>query len=315
MRRMAVVCLAAGVATLLLGGCGHDGKQPRAKRFVIGFSQSTMQDPWRIAMIESAKDEAKKHPEMELLIADGQNDNNKQISDIETFITKGVDLLIVSPREAEPLTPVVRKAFQKGIPVVLLDRGIVGDTYTTFIGASNREIGEAAGRFIRERLRGKGNIVEIEGIQGATPTIDRREGMHAAIKGSPGIKVIIDQPADYLRAPAKTVMENALQSGKKIDCVYAHNDEMALGAYLAAKAAGKEKGILFVGIDGQREAVKAVMDGQMGATFVYPFCGPEAIQTAAKILAGEKVPKLIRLQTVRITKDNAAKYYSPKSYF
>ena len=312
--RWVVGGLALGLA-VLLAGCA--GKQPaaQAKKFRVGFSQSTMQDPWRIAMIESAKAEASQHPEIELLIADGQNDNLKQISDIEGFITKGVDLLIVSPREAEPLTPVVKKAYQKGIPVILLDRSIVGDTYTCFIGASNVEIGEAAGKFIAERLGGKGSIVEIEGIQGATPTIDRRRGMHQAIAAYPGLKVVIDQPADYLRSPARTVMENALQSGKKVDCVYAHNDEMALGAYLAAKAAGKEKEILFVGIDGQREAIQAVRDGKMGATFVYPFCGPEAIQYAARILGGEQVPKQVRLKTTMITQDNAARLYNPKSYF
>lgn len=314
MRRITLVMLMLAAAGLALAGCSG-GQQPAAKKFVVGFSQSTMEDPWRIAMIESAKDEAKKYPDIELLIADGGNDNMKQVSDVESFITKGVDLLIISPREAEPLTPVVKKAYEKGIPVILLDRSIVGDTYTCFIGGDNREIGTAAGEFIAEKLGGKGNIVEIQGIMGATPTIDRREGMHAAIAKFPGLKVVVDQPADYKRSPAKTVMENALQSGKKIDCVYAHNDEMALGAYLAAKAAGKEKGILFVGIDGQREAVKAVMDGQMGATFVYPFCGPEAIQFAAKILHGEQVPKRVKLATTEITKDNAAKFYSPDSYF
>lgn len=313
MRKVAFLLVLA--FALCLVGCSRQAAPPAAQTFVVGFSQSTMQDPWRIAMVESAQDEAKKYPEIRLLVADGGNDNLRQISDIEGFLTKGVDLLIVSPREAEPLTPVVKKAYRKGIPVILLDRSIVGDTYTCFIGASNLEIGRAAGDFIAARLGGKGSIVEIEGIPGATPTIDRRTGMHQAIERFPGLKVVIDQPADYLRSPARTVMENALQSGKQVDCVYAHNDEMALGAYLAAKAVGKGKSILFVGIDGQREAIKAVMDGQMGATFIYPFCGPEAIQYAAKILHHQRVPKLVRLPTTRIDRSNAAKFYHPKSYF
>lgn len=309
-RSMAVLALVAVGLSLALSVSAAPGR-----KFRIGFSQSTMNNPWRIAMIESAKDEAKKNPEIQLLIADGQDNNAKQISDVQNFIAQKVDCLIISPREARPLTKVVREAYQAGIPVIVLDREIVGNTYTAFIGASNLEIGNAAGEYIAKALKGKGSIVEIEGILGATPTIQRSEGMHQAIAKAKGIRIVVKQNADYLRAPAISIMQNALLSQKKIDCVYAHNDEMALGAYKAAKDAGREKGVLFVGIDGQREAIKSIMDGKMSATFIYPFCGKEAIQTAVKIMHKQKVPKLIRLKTQMITRDNAKKNYSPKSYF
>jgi len=274
----------------------------------VGFSQCTFEDPWRINMNREMEDEAAKHPELKLIIANGENKNAKQVADVENFIVRQVDLLIISPREAAPLTPVVEKAFAAGIPVIVLDRAVQSDQFTCFIGASNLAIGAAAGKFVAEKLAGKGKIVEIEGILGATPTQERRDGFHQVIAPSPTLEIIYQQPADYKRSPAIQVMQNALSAFPKIDAVYAHNDEMAIGAFLAAKAVGREKEMILVGIDGQGEAVKMIREGLLSATFVYPNGSREAIQYGLKALQGERIPKKIMLDTIRVTQDEALDY-------
>ncbi len=286
------------------------------KKWLIGFAQSTMIDPWRINMLMQMKDAVEEHKEeIDFIYTDAKNDNNKQIADVQDLVTRGIDLLIISPREAEPLTPIVSEVYRKGIPVITLDRNIVTTDYTCFIGASNLEIGRKAGERMVEELGGKGVVVEIEGILGATPTIERSKGFHEVVDKYKEIKVVLKRPADYLREPARKIMEDALQAHKKIDGVYAHNDEMALGALAAAKAVGKDKGMVIIGIDGQKEAFKAIMRGEMSATYIYPNGSREAIETALKILKGEKVPKHISLPTVEVTKENVEKYYDPNAYF
>lgn len=286
------------------------------KKWLIGFSQSTMIDPWRINMLKQMEDAVNEHKdEIDFIYTDAKNDNNKQIADVQDLVTRGIDLLIISPREAEPLTPVVSEVYRKGIPVITLDRNITTSDYTCFIGASNLEIGRKAGERMVKELGGKGVVVEIEGILGATPTIERSKGFHEVVDKYKDIKVVVKKPADYLREPARKIMEDALQAHKKIDGVYAHNDEMALGALAAAKAVGRDKGLVIIGIDGQKEAFKAIMRGEMTATYIYPNGSKEAIETALKILKGERVPKHISLPTVEVTKENVEKYYNPNAYF
>lgn len=292
------------------------GTSKPQKKWLIGFSQSTMIDPWRINMLKQMQDAVDEHKdEIEFIYTDAKNDNNKQIADVQDLVTRGIDLLIISPREAEPLTPIVSEVYRKGIPVITLDRNITTSDYTCFIGASNLEIGRKAGERMVKELGGKGVVVEIEGILGATPTIERSKGFHEVVDKYKDIKVVLKRPADYLREPARKIMEDALQAYKKIDGVYAHNDEMALGALAAAKAVGRDKGLVIIGIDGQKEAFKAIMRGEMTATYIYPNGSKEAIETALKILKGEQVPKHISLPTVEVTKENVEKYYDPNAYF
>ena len=286
------------------------------KEFLIGFSQATMIDPWRVNMLEQMKIAVKKHlDEIEFVYTDGQNDNMKQIADVEDLLARGIDLLIISPRAAEPLTSPVKKVYDAGIPVITLDRNVVGDAYTCFIGASNLEIGREAGKLMAEKLNGNGKVIEIEGILGTTPTIERSQGFHEVVAQYPDIEIIERQAADYLRAPAMKLMEDFLQAHQQIDGIYAHNDEMALGALAAARAVGRDKGLIVIGIDGQREAINSIMDGEMIGTFIYPNGSVEAIETGLKILKGRKVPKKIPLKTTKVTKENAAKFYDPNSYF
>jgi ribose transport system substrate-binding protein len=296
-------------------GSAAPTQQP-AKTWAIGFSNATFEDPWRQVMNEGMKREAAKHPELELKLLDGQNSNDKQIETVKSFIQQKVDLIIISPREADALTGIVKEAFQTNkIPVIVVDRNIKEPTYTCFIGGNNLKIGESAANLVVKHFGTKPTtIVEIEGIKDATATIDRKKGFETVIAKHPNLKIVFDQPGDYKRAPAQEAMSAALQANSKIDCVYAHNDEMALGAYQAAQEKGREKEMVIIGIDAvQREAIKAVMDGKMLATYFYPTCGPDAIQTALKILKGETVPKAIELATTEITKDNASQYYDPNN--
>jgi ribose transport system substrate-binding protein len=298
-RSGAVVGLA--LVTVLAAGCGR----PRPGTFVIGFSQANLGEPWRVAMNAEVAARAKDFPNLQIVYADAQQDNAKQVADVENFLRQKIDLLIISPNEAKPLTPIVQKVFAAHIPVVILDREIEGDTYTTFIGADNRAIGRAAGEYAVSLLGGRGDIVEIKGLPGSTPARDRSEGFREAIASSPGMRIIHDPVANWLREEAMTQMEAALAAHPHIDLVYAHNDPMAIGAWLAAKAKGREGEMKFIGIDGLpgldggRQAVK---DGKLAATFVYPTGGKEAVEIADRILRGETVPHRITLPTERITK-------------
>ncbi len=282
-----------------------------AQKFLIGFSQSNNAEPWRETMNRAALAEAKKYPEIELRFTDGAGDNNTQIANTENLAAAGIKLLIISPNEAPALTPVVTRIYQQGIPVIVLDREIEGDAYSCFIGADNKEIGKAAGTYIAQILNGTGTVYEIQGRLAATPTTGRHEGFMEVINGFPGIKVIGQQEGLYFRDKAMELMENALQTTSDIDLVYAHNDEMAIGAYNVAMNRGVANKIKFVGVDGipgPGRGVEAVQQGILAATFLYPNCGREAIENAVKILHGEQVEKRIRLNTATITIENAAQY-------
>jgi ribose transport system substrate-binding protein len=303
MRRLiAGVAVAALVASAL--ACGR----AKSAKHLIGFSQCNLGEPWRVAMNAEVAARAKDFPDLEIAFADAQQDNARQVADVENFLRQKIDLLMISPNEAKPLTPIVKKAFESGIPVIVLDRAIEGDTYTTFIGADNKEIGRAAGEYVAKLLNGKGDVVEIKGLPGSPPAQDRSTGFREAVAPYPGIKIVHDPVANWLREEAMAQMESALAAHDHIDLVYAHNDPMAIGAYLAAKAKGRDGEMKFVGIDGLPGldgGGQAVADGKLSVTFVYPTGGREAVDAAVRIFAGEKVPHKIVLPTLMITKEKA----------
>lgn len=287
------------------------GQKSQNKKYIIGFSQCNSAEPWREAMNKKMQGAAAQHPEIELIIADAQQDNSKQVADVENFMVKEVDLLIISPNEAQPLTTVVEKTFNKGIPVIVLDRKILSNLYTCFIGADNRVIGEAAGRYAANLIEGKGSIVEIWGLKGSTPAIERHEGFIKGIAEYPDIRIIYEQDGAWLRRKGREIMENALQRFEKIDLVYGHNDPMAMGAYIAARNAKRDQNMFFIGIDGlpgPEGGAQAVLNGELSATFLYPTGGSETIETALKILKGETVDKNITLQTATIDSSNAKEF-------
>ncbi len=273
-------------------------------KYTIGMSQCNLGEPWRVQMNADVKAAADQHPNLEVVYKDAQNDTLKQRAHVEEFVSAGVDLLIISPKEAQPLTEPVAKAMDAGIPVIVLDRRVVGDKYTCFIGADNKIIGKAAGEWIAKTLGGKGKVVELKGLMTSTPGQDRNSGFREGIKGSE-IEVIFEADMKWLEPDARKEMESALARFDKIDLVYAHNDPGAHGAYLAAKAAGREKEMKFVGIDAlPHEGIMYVKQGIMDATFQYPTGGAEAIDIALKILAGEEVLHEITLGSRVFTAEN-----------
>jgi ribose transport system substrate-binding protein len=313
MKKILVLIVMASIALFLLICCGKkqspetlglEDKTTGQEKWVIGMSQCNLGEPWRVQMNLDIKNEVEKHPELEVIYKDAQNDSLTQRAQIEEYINAGVDLIVVSPKEAAPLTPPVAAAFEKGIPVIVLDRKVLGDEYTCFIGADNKRIGEAAGRWIVKRLNGEGKVVELKGLMTSTPGQDRHSGFRKGIEGSK-IEIIFEADMKWLEAEARKEMESALARFSEIDLVYAHNDPGAHGAYLAAKAAGREKGIVFVGIDAlPHEGQIYVRQGILEASFEYPTGGKEAIQTALQILKGEKVPKNITLRSRIFTEQN-----------
>jgi len=294
-------------ATLALGGM-LSGPAFAQEKIKIGFSQATMNHPWRVAMVEGNKKYAAEHyPDVDLIVTDGNNDAAKQVADVESLIAQGIKVLMISPLTEQALTPVVKEAMDAGIKVVTLDRK-VNTPVTAHVGGENLPLGVGAGEFLAKKLNGKGNIIELQGTAGASATVDRNKGFADAIAKHPDMKVVASQNCDYTRDKAVKFMEDMVQrfGPGQIQAVYAHNDEMALGAIQVLEAAGRLNEVAVVGIDGQETAFEAVKDGKLAATFVYPFVAPQGIETAYKIAKGEQVPETITLPTVSVTPDNIA---------
>lgn len=308
MQSKSVTVIGALLAMTLVSfvGCREEREDRRVdgRRCIIGMSQCNLGEPWRVQMNADVRKAAERHPEIKMVFKDAQNDTLKQRAHIEELVSAGVDVIIISPKEAQPLTDPVAKAMDAGIPVIVLDRRVLGDRYTCFIGADNKLIGKAAGEWVAKRLGGTGRVVELKGLMTSTPGQDRHSGFREGIKGS-GIEVVFEADMKWLEPAARKEMESALARFDKIDLVYAHNDPGAHGAYLAAAAAGRAEGILFVGIDAlPHEGVMYVNQGILDATFLYPTGGEQAIDVALKIYAGKQVAKEIVLGSRIFTKEN-----------
>jgi ribose transport system substrate-binding protein len=305
------------VRSLLLGCILAANVLPQAasaKQFVIGFSQLGFDHPWRVAMNDQIAGEVKKYPELKLIITNGQNDNAKQVADVENLLQQKIDLLIISPNEAAPLTAVVKKVYDAGIPVVVLDRGVLGDAYTMFIGGDNKLIGVKAGEYVAKwctaQKRSPCNIFEITGLSGSPPAQDRASGFREGAASNPNAKVIASVTSEWQKEKALPAAAAVFQAHRDVDVVYGHNDDSAMGAYIAAKNAGlKLDKMLFVGIDGLPDptgSIANVLQGREGASFVYPTGGAEGVDWAYKILVkGEKPPKKVTLGTDGIYPENA----------
>lgn len=297
--KLGVALIALLLCLPVLAGSGTE-----ADPWVIGMSQCNLGEPWRVQMNADIEAAAKAHPNLRLVYRDAQNDTLKQRSHVEEFVSQDVDLLIISPKEAAPLTPPVRKAYASGIPVIILDRRIMGEEYTQFIGADNKLIGEAAGKWIARKLGETGQVVELKGLMTSTPGQDRHSGFRTGL-GESNIKIAFEADMQWLEPNARKEMESALARFDNIDLVYAHNDPGAHGAWLAAKAAGREKEILFVGIDAlPHEGIAYVKQGILAASFEYPTGGAQAITSALQILAGNDVAKEIVLPSRVYTPEN-----------
>lgn len=276
-------------------------------RYRIGVSQCS-DDEWRHKMNNEIVREALFYDGVDVEIRTAKDNNRNQIADIKYFIDKKVDLLIVAPNEAAAITPVVEKAYRQGIPVVVIDRKILSDKYTAFVGADNYEIGKDVGQYILNRLHRKGKVLEITGLEGSTPAMERHKGLTDVLKEEPGIEITASVDGAWLQSVAGEKMDSVFQTNKNIDLVFAQNDRMAIGAYLSARQQQLEKEMLFVGIDalpGKEYGVEQVIGGVLDATFIYPTGGDKVMQVAMDILENRPYERDNKLSTALVDKTNA----------
>jgi len=314
MTSTALKIICAGLV-LLLAGCGD--QKPQQK--LVAFSQANNAEPYRATQKALMEKLFAGSPDTKLVVSDAQQDNSKQIAQIETFIRQKPSVLIVAPNERAALTAVMGKAMQAGIPVICLERDILEPNYTTYIRMDNKAIGRLAGQFIVDQLTKKygtpkGNVVMLRGLLGVEAEINRDGGAREILNRYPQIHVVADPVADWIQAQAKDRMTEVLRVQPQIDVVYGHNDPMAVGAYLAAKELGREKEMIFIGVDGlggPSGGIKKVVDGVLAATFVYPLGVREAVEVAQKIIKNPsyKPDKEITLSSTMVTPENAADLY------
>ena len=290
------------VLSLLFVSC----TQQEDKKYTIGISQCS-DDLWRNKMNDEMFREASFYPGTHLLLKSVKDDTQKQIEDIESFIDQGVDLLIISPNESAAITPVVKKAKEKNIPVILFDRKIDTQDYTAYIGGDNYQMGYEVGLYVAEKLKGKGNVVEMRGWEGSTADKDRHEGFTAALERYPGIKIIAEKRGDFLLQTAQLQMEQLLKQEHNIDLVFAMNDPMAKGVSNALmQYSGKRPFIIGIdalpGVDG---GIENIAKGIQDASFIYPTGGDKVIDLAMDILQGNPIKKENILYTAVVDKTNA----------
>jgi len=289
-------------AFILLASC--TSKQPE-KKFRIGFSQCQGGDDWRKTMLAEMKRELSFHDNVEFIYRDAEANSKKQLQQIQELAKLPVDLLIISPNEIQPLAAGIEKIYEAGIPVVLVDRGINSEKYTAFIGASNFEVGQNAGRYTASLLKGNGNVIEVMGLSDASPFIDRHKGFIDIISQQPGIhylKKLEDHTATYQKDLANTLLTE-----KNIDVIFAQTDYIAIDVYKICKQTGVDKKIKIIGVDGLPNdslGMGMVRNKILAATVLYPTGGQEAIITAMKILGHQPYAKNNLLATSIIDSSN-----------
>jgi ribose transport system substrate-binding protein len=279
----------------------------------FGFAQTENNNPWRIAQTESMRNAAEENG-VELIVTDAQSNTPKQVSDIQDMVAQGVDVLFIPPREEQGLEPALQSAREVGVPVFLVDREAnaeICEDYIGFMGSNFIQQGERAAEWLVQATNGKAKIAELQGTVGASVTADRGEGFKSVIDENSGMEIIASQSGNFNRAEGQNVMEQILGGNPDLDAVYAHNDEMAIGAIQALKDAGRKPGedVTVVSVDGTRDALQAIIDGDLGATVeTNPRFGPLAFDTAKKFLSGEQVPTKITVQDHLFDKGNATQF-------
>jgi galactofuranose transport system substrate-binding protein len=278
----------------LVSSCGQKSGE---KKTVVGFSQIGAESAWRTAETESIRSEAAKR-KIDLRFSDAQQKQENQIKALRTFLAQNVSAIILAPVVETGWEPVLKEIKKANIPVILVDRGIkVSDEslYTTLIASDFVEEGRMAAQWLATRLNGKGNVVELQGTPGAAPAIDRKKGFEEGVKAFPQIKIVKSQNGEFTRSKGKEVMEAFLKAeGKNINAVYAHNDDMALGAIQAIEEAGLKPGsdVILVSVDGVKAAFEAMVAGKLNCTVeCNPLLGPAAFDAIEAVLAGKEVPK------------------------
>lgn len=305
MKKLLSVLLISILVISLMAGCGQKEapatEEPAAETVKVGLVISTLNNPFFVTLKDGAQAKA---DEMgyELVVLDSQNDPSKEISNMEDLVTKGMNVILINPTDSDAVANAIKIANENNIPVITLDRGANGGEVVSHIASDNVAGGKMAGEFIIEKLGGKGKIVELEGLAGTSAARDRGQGFNEAI-ASTELEVVAKQPADFDRTKGLSVMENILQAQSEINAVFAHNDEMALGAYQAIEASGRD--ILVVGFDAVDDAVMSVNEGKMAATIAQQpdAIGSLGIETASKVLAGETVESYIPVSLKLVIKE------------
>jgi ribose transport system substrate-binding protein len=307
------VVQSGGEAAKGAGNCKTEPPNVELSEAKVGFSQTENNNPWRIAQTESMKTEGEKQAG-QYVATDAQSETPKQVSDVEDMIAQNIDILILAPREFEGLAPALDAANKANVPVFLVDRearGKVCEEYISFLGSNFIDQGERAGEWLVQATDGQAKIAELEGTIGASVTNDRAEGFRNVVGKEEGMEIVASQSGDFTRAGGQKVMEQLIQANPEINAVYAHNDEMAIGAIQALEDAGKTPGedVTIVSVDGTRDALQAIIDGKLGATVESnPRFGPLTFQTIEKFLNGEPIPQKIILKDRFFDKSNAKKF-------
>jgi len=303
-----IVSIIMVLSLMVLAACSMDSgltddkkeKKDSMKDVKVGVSISTLNNPFFVSLKDGIEKEAKEKG-MKVTVVDAQDDTAKQISGIEDLILQKVDVLLVNPTDSAAISSAVQSANEAGIPVITIDRSSDEGDIETFIASDNVAGGEMAAEYLVKELGEKAKVVELEGVSGASATRERGKGFHNIADKQ--LDVLTSQTAEFDRTKGLNVMENILQGNNDVQAVFAHNDEMALGAIEAIKAAGKD--IIVVGFDGNDDALKAVENGELKATIAQQpaLIGEEAVNAAEKILKGDKVDDTISVPLKLVTKE------------
>jgi simple sugar transport system substrate-binding protein len=304
----------------LLAACSRGA--PEKNRIVLGFSQIGAESEWRTANTESIKSAAQMM-DIDLRFSDAQQKQENQIKALRSFIAQRVDVIAFSPVVETGWDTVLQEARAAKIPVILTDRAVTADPslYIGFIGSDFVEEGRKAGRIVNDRFKdaaGDVNIVELQGTVGSAPANDRKQGFDEIIAANPHLKILRSQSGDFTRSKGKEVMEAFLKAeGRKINVLFAHNDDMAIGAIQAIEAAGIQPGkdIFIVSIDAVKGAFDAMIAGTLNATIeCNPLLGPQLMTSVAEVVAGRPIPKRIVVDEQVFTKETAKQHIQSRKY-
>jgi len=282
--------------------------EPTKKPLKIGFSHCNLTILW-MAELQTHVEKKAKELGVELVITNANDDKNKQVTDVENLISQGVDGLLIVPVDSNAAITLVEKAQAAKLPVAVASRAIASDYVLTFATGDDLEAGRLVGQYFADKLGGKGNIVFLPGPLGLNPVILRSQGFKEILAKYPDMKIVAEQVADNNRAKAVTVMENILTANPKIDAVFGTNDEMALGAFIAMKAAGRENEALIATVGGHMETFTSIKNGEMDGCVFYPnTMGARAFELLVDFLNGKTVPKKEVVPSALITKENVDQY-------
>ena len=312
-RRRLLQAGAVGVAGLAMPWVARRASaQSSVAGKTLGFTQSWVTTEWVRQQRQGVLVTAQKFG-FKTVVLDAENRPAKQISDIEDLVTRGVDVILISTYFSEAIAPAVREANHAKIPIIVLSSALVGDVdWTVQLSSDTPASARTAGEYFVKRLNGNGNIIEIDGSPGSTVNQERGRYFHEVVDKVPGIKMVNKIMADYDRAKALKGMEDMLQGHAKIDGVYAHSEDMALGAIQAIRESGRAKEMFVTGYDGvATETLKAIHDGQLAMVMSYHPFGVEAVEVAARVLQGKPTPKKIVFAAPMIDKSNVTDYYDP----